>query len=208
MSTMTERRILQAHWHLPHHDAGLYAQLLGVAEGITPRVQAIQPDSAHLDITGALRYWGRDPEGLAALLRMRTLALHGVQTTCAIAPNRMLATMAAATTPPGLTTVIEAEDIERWLRPRPVAALYGVGPATAAKLRTYGLHTIGDIADTPLPTLVRLFGAAAAAPFTPTPTARTRAPSRPSRSRSPWAPSGPSSTTSWTRPSTAEPCSH
>ncbi|MFG2416697.1 DNA polymerase Y family protein [Streptomyces goshikiensis] len=159
---MAERRILHAHWHLPHNDdTDLYAQLLAVAEGITPRVQAIEPDAAHLDITGALRYWQRDPEGVAALLRLRTMALHGVQTTCAVAPNRMLATMAAAATPPGMTTVIDAGDVERWLRPRPVAALYGIGPATAAKLRTYGLHTIGDVAETPMPTLVRLFGASA-----------------------------------------------
>ncbi|XKJ34595.1 ImpB/MucB/SamB family protein [Streptomyces sp. 147326] len=72
----------------------------------------------------------------------------------------MLATMAAAATPPGTTTVIDAKDVERWLRPRPVAALYGVGPATTGKLRTYGRHTIGDFAETPMPTLVRLFGAA------------------------------------------------
>ncbi|MFB6864272.1 hypothetical protein ACFCZQ_33205 [Streptomyces virginiae] len=159
---MNQRRILHTHFHLHHPgDADLYAQLLTLAEGITPRVQALPPDAAHLDITGALRYWDRDPAGLAALLRLRTLALHGVQTTCAVAPNRMLATMAAAATPPGMTTVIDAADIEQWLRPRPVASLYGVGPATAGKLRTYGLHTIGDVADTPVPTLVRLFGAAA-----------------------------------------------
>ncbi|MFB6563006.1 hypothetical protein ACFCYH_29645 [Streptomyces sp. NPDC056400] len=68
--------------------------------------------------------------------------------------------MAAAVTPSGTTTVIEANDVEQWLRPRPVAALYGVGPATAGKLRTYGLHTIGDLANTPLPALARLLGAA------------------------------------------------
>ncbi|MFJ5026091.1 DNA polymerase Y family protein [Streptomyces goshikiensis] len=159
---MNQRRILHAHFHLYHPgDADLYAQLLALAEGITPRVQALPPDAAHLDITGALRYWDREPAGLAALLRLRTLALHGVQTTCAVAPNRMLATMAAAATPPGMTTVIDTADTERWLRPRPVASLYGVGPATAGKLHTYGLHTIGDVADTPVPTLVRLFGAAA-----------------------------------------------
>ncbi|MFD3547359.1 hypothetical protein ACFWUW_17460 [Streptomyces sp. NPDC058655] len=159
---MNQRRILHAHFQLPHPgDTDLYTPLLAVAEDITPRVEAIPPDAAHLDITGALRYWNRGSEGLAALLRLRTLALHGVQTTCAIAPNRMLATMAAAATPPGMTTVIETADIERWLRPRPVASLYGVGPATAGKLRTYGLHTVGDVADTPVPTLIRLFGAAA-----------------------------------------------
>ncbi|MFK0223882.1 hypothetical protein ACIQWN_37600 [Streptomyces vinaceus] len=147
---MNERRILHAHFHLgPDHPPGTYEQLLVLAEDITPRVQAIPPDAAHLDITGALRYWNRDAQGLAALLRLRTLALYGVQTTCAIAPNRMLASMAAAVTPPGATTVIEQEQVDRWLRPQPVTALHGVGPATATKLRTYGLHTIGDIADTP-----------------------------------------------------------
>lgn len=159
---MTERRILHAHFHLgPDHPHGTHEQLLALAQDFTPRVQAIPPDAAHLDITGALRYWNRDAQGLAVLLRLRTLALYGVQTTCAIAPNRMLAAMAAAVTPPGATTVVEQADVDRWLRPRPVAALYGVGPATAAKLHTYGLHTIGDIADTPLSTLIRLFGTSA-----------------------------------------------
>ncbi|MFD6913558.1 hypothetical protein ACFQ77_16565 [Streptomyces virginiae] len=87
---MTGRRIFHAHRHLPRDDhANLYAQLLAVAEGITPRVQAIEPDAAHLDIKGALRYWQRSPEQVAALLRLRTMALHGVQTTCANAPNRI-----------------------------------------------------------------------------------------------------------------------
>ncbi|ATZ29387.1 DNA polymerase IV [Streptomyces lavendulae subsp. lavendulae] len=159
---MNERRILHVHFHLPHHTGeALFAQLLMLAEDITPRVQPIPPDAAHLDITGALRYWRRTPEDIAALLRLRTMALHGVLTTCAIAPNRMLATMAAAATAPGTTTVIEGGHVQAWLRPLPVAALHGVGPASTKKLRTYGLHTIGDVADTPVATLIRLFGAAA-----------------------------------------------
>ncbi|MFF3214190.1 hypothetical protein ACFYYB_26385 [Streptomyces sp. NPDC002886] len=158
---MSSGLIVHAFFHMPTGARpDLYQQLLALADGLTPRVQAIPPDAAHLDITGALRYFDRDPEGIAALLRMRTLALHGVQTTCAIAPTRMLATMAAATTPPGGTTVIEAGNVQAWLRPRPVAALHGVGPATATKLRSYGLHTIGDLADAPLPALTRIFGAA------------------------------------------------
>ncbi|MGW1772764.1 DNA polymerase Y family protein [Streptomyces sp. NPDC002104] len=144
----------------PGSATGLYAQLLDMAADITPRVQPVPPDAAHLDITGALRYWQRDAEALAAVLRMRTIGLHGVRTTCAIAPNRMLATMTAALTPLGATTVLTDEEVTAWLRPRPVAALYGVGPATAATLAAYGLHTIGDLADAPLPTLTRIFGSA------------------------------------------------
>lgn len=138
----------------------LYGQLLDLAVDITPRVQPIPPDAAHLDITGALRYWQRDAEDLAALLRMRTVGLHGVWTTCAVAPNRMLATMTAAFTPLGTTSVLTEAEVTAWLRPRPVAALYGVGPATAATLAAYGLHTVGDLADAPLPALTRIFGSA------------------------------------------------
>ncbi|MFG2236235.1 hypothetical protein ACGFNX_40655 [Streptomyces sp. NPDC048723] len=47
----------------------------------------------------------------------------------ALAPNRMLAAMAAAATAPGATTVLEARDVQTWLRPRLVAALHQVGPA-------------------------------------------------------------------------------
>ncbi|MEV6735243.1 hypothetical protein [Streptomyces sp. NPDC051364] len=81
---------------------------------VTPVVQAVLV----ADVSGSVRYFDRDPEGLAALLRLHTMALHGVETTCAIAPNRMLAAMAAAVTPPGATTIIEARDVQEWLRPR------------------------------------------------------------------------------------------
>ncbi|AWZ07958.1 MULTISPECIES: hypothetical protein [unclassified Streptomyces] len=57
------------------------------------------------------------------------------------------------------TRIVEAGNVEAWLRPSPVAALHGVGPATASKLRSYGLYTIGDLADAPLPALTRIFGA-------------------------------------------------
>ncbi|MFE3560190.1 hypothetical protein ACFXKW_35835 [Streptomyces sp. NPDC059193] len=158
-----QRVILHAYFTMPD-GAGptpeVYEQLLQLAAGLTPRVQALPPDSAHLDLTGALRYWDRDAQGLCDLLRLRTAALTGAQATCAVAPNRALATMAAAATPLGATTILTAHDITAWLRPRPVAALYGVGPATATKLHKFGLHTIGDLADAPLPTLTRIFGSA------------------------------------------------
>ncbi|MFC5155332.1 DNA polymerase Y family protein, partial [Streptomyces amakusaensis] len=153
------RVILHCHFHLPSgSDPGLYQRLLDLCADITPRVQAIPPDAAHLDLTGAGRYWNRDTAGLAAILQLRAAALHGVSTTCGAGPNRMIASMAAAVTPPGTLTVVEPHTVTAWLRPRPTAALHGVGPKTARALTRHGLHTIGDLADTPLPTLTRLLG--------------------------------------------------
>ncbi|MBT2392462.1 hypothetical protein J7E87_24300 [Streptomyces sp. ISL-1] len=113
--------------------------------------------------TGSLRYFDRDPQQIAQLVRLRALALHGISTTIGSASNRMLAAMAADATAPGGITHLEhtPEAIAVFLRPRPVAALFGVGPSTASLLTRHGLHTVGAVADTPLGTLQRLLGKAA-----------------------------------------------
>ncbi|MEU5417881.1 hypothetical protein [Streptomyces sp. NPDC020667] len=155
------RQILHAHFAFPFTARPeLYEQLLAIATDITPNVQPLPPDAALLDVGGATRYWERDARGICDILRIRTLALTDVLTTCAVAPNPMLARMAGTVTPPGATTLLAEHEVTAWLRPRPVAFLHGVGPATATTLTKHGLHTIGDLADAPLPALTRLLGTA------------------------------------------------
>ncbi|MQS37804.1 hypothetical protein FFZ77_19885 [Streptomyces katsurahamanus] len=167
---MTERQVLRIHCHLDdqgydqgydqRYDPELYERLIELLHDFTPRTQALPPADADCDVTGALRYFRTDPYGLAQLIRMRALALYGVATTIGSGPNRMLAAMAADATPPGEVTHLgpEPEAIAAFLRPRPVGALYGVGPAVATLLVRHGLHTVGAVADTPVGTLQRLLG--------------------------------------------------
>ncbi|MFB8026848.1 MULTISPECIES: hypothetical protein [unclassified Streptomyces] len=160
--TTSPRTVMRMYFHL--QDTDLYEQVLVVLEGITPRVQAHPADwSADADLTGALRYWDRDPEGLAAVIRLRVLALYGITTSAGVGPSRMIAAMAAAVTPPGAATVVgnSPYEVAAFLRPRRASALPGVGPATARTLTRYGINTIGDIIDTPLATLQRILGIAA-----------------------------------------------
>lgn len=154
-----------AHLHL-HGDLGeeRYAQVLELLSGITPHVQAFPPDAVQLDLTSALRYFDRGPYGMVQMVRMRVAALYGIETSAGLAGNPMLAAMAAAASPPGRTTRIPGDRaaVAAWLGPLPVTALPGVGRATAATLDTYGLRTIGQVADTPAVTLQRILGAAPA----------------------------------------------
>lgn len=154
-----------AHLHL-HGDLGeeRYAQVLELLGGITPHVQAFPPDAVQLDLTSALRYFDRGPYGVVQMARMRVAALYGIETSAGLAGNPMLAAMAAATSGPGHTTHIPGDRaaVEAWLGPLPVSALPGVGRTTATTLGTYGLRTIGQVADTPAVTLQRILGAAPA----------------------------------------------
>ncbi len=159
------RAILRIHFHPAERTEELYRQLLTVVDGISSRVEPLPADwSAYVDLTGALAYWGRDAEGLVAVLRLRLLALHGVQCSAGAGPTRSIAAMAADATPPGAATVVRDDpyEIAAFLRTKPASALPGIGPKTAKTLARYGITSVGDIADTQLPTLQRILGTTAA----------------------------------------------
>ncbi|MGH4030863.1 DNA polymerase Y family protein [Actinomycetota bacterium Odt1-20B] len=138
--------------------ADAFPQLLGLLGEFTPVVEALPPDAALADLGGAARYFGRDAVQLAALVRVRALALYGVECAIGCGPGPMLARMAARGAVPGVTRVVgeEPDAVREFLDRVPVAELPGVGRATARTLCAYGLDSLGKVAAAPLSTLQRL----------------------------------------------------
>ncbi|MGA4842893.1 DNA polymerase Y family protein [Streptomyces sp. G45] len=147
----------------PMYEAALPG-LLGLLEEFTPVVEALPPDGALADLRGAERYFGRGAAELASVIRVRALALHGVDCAIGAGPGPMLARVALRDARPGAVCAVPeggAEAVRDFLADRPVAALPGVGTATARTLCEYGLDTLGRVAAAPLSTLQRLLGARA-----------------------------------------------
>ncbi|WP_338675654.1 hypothetical protein V1460_23845 [Streptomyces sp. SCSIO 30461] len=138
-------------------DEASYAGLLALLGAFTPTVEALPPDGALADVRGALRYFGRDATGLAAVIRVRALALYGADCVIGAGPNPLLARMAAREAGPGRTLAVGGT--AEFLAGRPVAALHGVGPVTARALCGYGLDTVDRVAAAPLAVLQRILGA-------------------------------------------------
>lgn len=161
----TGRSVLHVRLPLDRLRTGdLYAQVVEALKDVTALVEPLPPDSADLDVTGALRFWDCDVHEMAVMVQLRLaglFALSGVG--IGAAGNRLVAAMAAAATPPGQVTIVDdtPEAVAAFLRPQPVAVLPGVGRATAATLARYGMRTIGALADVPLLTVQRILGAAA-----------------------------------------------
>lgn len=153
--------VLCVRFRLPEPGEAALPGLLALLEDFTPVVQALPPDGALADLRGAERYFGRTAVDLASVIRVRALALHGVDCVAGAGPGPMLARMALRDARPGITPAVpEGPDaVREFLADRPVVALPGVGAATARTLCEYGLDTLGLVAAAPLPTLQRLVGA-------------------------------------------------
>lgn len=136
----------------------------------TPLVEPISLDEAFLDVTGSLRLFG-DGVAIANDLRTEVFAREGLWCSVGIASSKFVAKLASQQAKPrpnpdgtvagsGVLRIDDA-DVIRFLHPLPVSALWGVGPATLAKLNRCGVVTVGDLARTPADALVALLGAGA-----------------------------------------------
>jgi DNA polymerase IV len=144
----------------------------GVLAGFTPLVEGIALDEAFLDVAGAQRLFGPAP-AIAGRIRAAIANELGLQASVGVASTKFVAKLASEAAKPrasrqGVTpgagvVVVESGEELRFLHPLPVAALWGVGPATLARLERFGVATIGQLAAIPVDTLVATLGPSAGA---------------------------------------------
>jgi DNA polymerase-4 len=134
------------------------AAVMSILRSVTPLVEPLSLDEAFLDVTGAVRAQGR-PAAIAERIRERVSRELNLTCSVGVAPTKFVAKVASARCKPDGLLVVPADTTLDFLRPLPVTVLWGVGARTAEPLRRLGIRTIGDLAETPLATLVRAVGA-------------------------------------------------
>lgn len=110
-----------------------------------PVVDQYSIDEAFLDMTGTYSLYG-DPVAFANRLKDEIRETMGFTVNVGISSNRILAKMASDFEKPDKVHTLFPEEIREKMWPLPVEDLFYVGHATAAKLHSLGIHTIGDIA--------------------------------------------------------------
>lgn len=124
---------------------------------ITPVVEVTSLDEAFLDVRGAVRLFG-PPEAIAARIRARIRAEHGITCSVGIAATISVAKLASRQAKPDGVRVIPPERFVAEVHPLDVGDLYGVGAATRDRLHRLGLVTVGDVAMIPVDQLRRMVG--------------------------------------------------
>jgi DNA polymerase-4 len=134
--------------------------VFAVFEDTTPLVEGLSIDEAFLDVRGFERLTG-SPTEMAVRLRRNVLERVGLPITIGIARTKFLAKVASGVAKPDGLLVVPPDDELGFLHPLPVERLWGVGPATAARLRARGITTVGQVAWLEEAALVSLLGRAA-----------------------------------------------
>ncbi|KAG1649179.1 DNA polymerase IV 2 [Nymphon striatum] len=134
--------------------------VFAIFDDTTPEVEAMSIDEAFLDVTGLHRLVGPG-QVVAARLRARVFDEVGLPISVGCASTKFLAKVASTVSKPdGLLVVEPGRELE-FLHPLPIERLWGVGPATAERLRSKGMTHVRDVAAANLDDLMHYLGKAA-----------------------------------------------
>src|SRR5437588_221532 len=133
---------------------------IAVMGDYTPLVERISIDEAFADVAGTEYLFG-PPAEIAKAIRRRVRTELGLPISVGVARTKHLAKIASQVAKPdGLLVVDPLTELE-FLHGLPVELMWGVGPATKARLAEIGVLTIGQLAETSPRSLDRLLGRAA-----------------------------------------------
>ena len=131
--------------------------VMAVFASVTPIVEPLSLDEAFLDVSGARRRLGT-PRQIAQHIRDTIADEQGITCSAGVASTKFIAKLASGLAKPDGLLVVPKAEVIGFLHQLPVGALWGVGERTEEALRRLGLHTVADIAHTPLETLRRALG--------------------------------------------------
>ena len=144
-------------------------QFIEILRKYAAEVEKVSIDEAFLDMTDSAKYFRAQIEAgepypycAAEHIKNEIRDTLGFTVNVGISTNKILAKCASDFTKPDKIHTLYPEEIGEKLWPLPVGDLFGCGRKTAEKLRTMGIKTIGDLAQTDLSLLKSILGSKAA----------------------------------------------
>jgi DNA polymerase IV len=127
---------------------------------VAPHIEDRGIDEIYIDITDVVRGDAAQVTAVAQSIKDAVREATALSCSIGVAPNKLLAKIASDLDKPNGLTLLGDGDLERRIWPLPARRINGIGPKSAARLATYGIHTIGDLAHADPTFLVATFGRA------------------------------------------------
>jgi DNA polymerase-4 len=138
-------------------DFGAYREVSGTVMRIVreqiERVEVVGLDEAYADLSGLVA-----PHAAMRRLVADVREGTGLSVSIGIGPNKLVAKMAAGVQKPRGLTALDEEGFRSVFWPCQVQSMWGVGPQLAARMRSLGITTVGELAHAPDYALQAAFG--------------------------------------------------
>jgi len=143
----------------PQYDQYLkYSKLTqAIYHRYTDQVEPFGMDECWMDVTGSQGIYG-DPMSIAESIRRSVKDELGLTVSIGVSFNKIFAKLGSDMKKPDAITQVRREDFREKVWPLEASEMIYCGRATTAKLAKYGIHTIGQVAETDPMFLKRLFG--------------------------------------------------
>ena len=123
----------------------LYSRhLYGILRRFTPCVEEYSIDEAFADLTGCGGVLGHPLESVAKQLRMAVSEEMGLTVSVGISLTKTLAKLCSKFRKPNGQTILRREHVPLMLKRTPIAKVWKLGSASAAKLQSHGISTACD----------------------------------------------------------------
>lgn len=131
----------------PHHDKykEFSRRINQIYQQYTDMVEPFSIDESWLDVTASRRLFGSGRQ-IGDTIRERIKSELGLTLSVGVSYNKIFAKMGSEYKKPDATTEITRENYRALLWDKPVGEMFFVGWATAEKLSSLGISTIGDLA--------------------------------------------------------------
>ena len=133
------------------------AQIHSVFKRYTDRIEPLSLDEAYLDVSNSTQCQG-SATLMAEQIRADILNLTGLTASAGVAPNKFLAKIASDINKPNGLCVIPPEQVDAFVKTLPLHKIPGIGRASTARLKAFGLQTAEDVRQFDPDILIRHFG--------------------------------------------------
>lgn len=133
---------------------------ISICRKYSPVLQQFSIDECFIDMS--FRCYGQDPVEVATRLKDEIRTTLGFTVNVGVGSNKLLAKMASDFEKPDKVHTLWENEVQEKMWPLGVRDLLWVGKKTEARLTSYGIRTIGDLATIDITMLTRLVGRNAA----------------------------------------------
>ena len=146
-----EAILLPANFEAYRHYSRLFKAAVA---SVAPKIEDRGIDEIYIDLTDI----DEATLPLAHRIKHAVTSATGLSCSIGISPNKLLSKIGSDLEKPNGLTILSIEDVPTRIWPLAAKKVNGIGPKAATRLSKLGINTIGELAATPVETLVRYFG--------------------------------------------------